>query len=515
MINIISTKQINNDNKQHPEEKMDHQTYIKHHRRIQGMPAPAKCLSILIFFILHSTFYIQHSAFIIFLPARQHQRPEHQCAVHNQQLVAELVAEEPLLGVRGQDIAENRDAEGDDRDEPAVRTRDLPLGEDAEGEQAQNRAVGVGGHHEDDADERVVVVLRDNENHRQEERGDDQVDDAAHVDLLLLRGEARLDVEKVIADGGREGREGAVRAGEARRDESEHEDQRTHLAQVVEGNLWIDAVSRELADIHAVVLREDEQHAAQQQEEDVDDHQDTGEREHIALRLPQRLAGQVLLHHILVQTGHRDGDEHTAENLLQEVAVVAPVGVEDSAAVGAVLAHGGHLRPDVAERAAHITHNHHNRNDQCANEKRGLQHIGPHHGLDAAAERVEQDDGNHHDGRRPNRDIPAVEDKDLQHKNHQIHAQCRSQQSRQEKKQCARLVCLVADALAEVFVNGGHVETVIERQQQQPDDDVAEDVAEDHSQIGELGGINVAGHRHERHARQRTANHAVSHHKPG
>ena len=290
--------------------------------------------------------------------------------------------------MRSEDVTEDRDADGDDRHEPAARLRDLPLGEHAEREQAQNRAVGVGSHHEDDANERVVVVLRDDENHRQEEHGDDKVDDSADVDLLLLRGEALLDVEQVVANRGREGRESAVRTGEAGGDESEDEDQRAHLAQVVERDLRIDAISGELADIHTVVLREDQQHAAQQQEEDVDHHQDAGEREHIALRLPQRLAREVLLHHILIQARHGDGDEHAADNLLQEVAVVAPVGVEDGAAVGAVLAHGGHLRPYIAEGAAHVAHDHHNRNNQCANQKGGLQHVRPHHGLDAAAERV-------------------------------------------------------------------------------------------------------------------------------
>ena len=293
------------------------------------------------------------------------------------------------MGVRGEDVTEDWDADGDDRHEPAARLRNLPLGEHTKREQAQNRTVGVGGHHEDDADERVVVVLRDDENHRQEEHGNDEVNDSADVDLLLLRGETLLNVEQVVADRGREGREGAVRAGETSGDESEDEDQRPHLAQVVERYLRIDAVGGELADIHAVVLREDQQHAAQQQEEDVDHHQDAGEREHVALRLPQRLAREVLLHHVLIQARHGDGDEHAANDLLQEVAVVAPVGVEDGAAVGAVLAHSGHLRPYIAEGAAHVAHDHHNRNNQCANEKRSLQHIRPHHGLDAAAERVE------------------------------------------------------------------------------------------------------------------------------
>ena len=61
------------------------------------------------------------------------------------------------------------------------------------------------------------MVLRDDEDHRQEERGDDQVDDAAHVNLLLLRGKTLLDVEEVVTDGGRKSREGAVCTREARR----------------------------------------------------------------------------------------------------------------------------------------------------------------------------------------------------------------------------------------------------------------------------------------------------------
>ena len=47
--------------------------------------------------------------------ARHHQRPKHQQPVDNQQLIAELVAEEPLLGVRGQNVAKRGDGKSDDR----------------------------------------------------------------------------------------------------------------------------------------------------------------------------------------------------------------------------------------------------------------------------------------------------------------------------------------------------------------------------------------------------------------
>lgn len=120
------------------------------------------------------------------LLARHHQRPEHQQPVDNQKLVAEFVAEEPLLGMRGEDVAERGDGKGDDRHEPTTRLRYFAFREHAEGEQAEDGTVGVGGHHEDDADERVVVVVRHDDDDHQEEHRDDQVDNAAHVNLLFL-----------------------------------------------------------------------------------------------------------------------------------------------------------------------------------------------------------------------------------------------------------------------------------------------------------------------------------------
>ena len=46
-----------------------------------------------------------------------------------------------------------------------------------------------------------------------------------------------------------------------------------------------------------------------------------------------------------------------------------------------------------------------------------MQGVGPHHGLDAAAEGVEQDDDDHAGGGEPYRDAHRVKDESLEHKN--------------------------------------------------------------------------------------------------
>lgn len=46
---------------------------------------------------------------------------------------------------------------------------------------------------------------------------------------------------------------------------------------------------------------------------------------HIFLGIFQALAGEVLLHHVLIQPGHDDRDKDTAEELLEEVLRTMPI----------------------------------------------------------------------------------------------------------------------------------------------------------------------------------------------
>ena len=60
------------------------------------------------------------------------------------------------------------------------------------------------------------------------------------------------------------------------------------------------------------------QQDAQCQEKQVDGHEAQTIGAHVLLRLAQRAAGQVLLHHVLVQSRHDDDDEYAAQELPPE-----------------------------------------------------------------------------------------------------------------------------------------------------------------------------------------------------
>ena len=90
----------------------------------------------------------------------------------------------------------------------------------------------------------------------------------------------------------------------------------------------------ESAEVDALVLGVNQQHPAKQQEERVHEDEDAGEGQHIALRVLQVPASQVLLHHILVKAGHDDGDEHAADDLFQEVVGSVPIGFEHFGVAG-------------------------------------------------------------------------------------------------------------------------------------------------------------------------------------
>ena len=72
-----------------------------------------------------------------------------------------------------------------------------------------------------------------------------------------------------------------------------------------------------------------------------------------------------------------------------------------------------------------------------------------------------------------------------------------------------------AEALLEVCVDGGEAVAVVERQEEEGDDEVAEEEADAHLQVGHLGGSDIAGHTDEGDAGNAGANHAEGYQEPG
>ncbi len=253
-----------------------------------------------------------------------------------------------------------------------------------------------------------------------------------------------------------------------------------------------------------------EQRRPEKQEQHVHHHQQQAHRQHILLCVAQRLAGQVLLHHILVQSRHGDGDEHAAQYLLPVVFGGCGVGLEDPCESAV-----GRAADELWQRVARFVEQGHEGGDGGGQQEGGLQRVGPHHCLYPPAEGVEQDDGDEHRGGHPKRYAPPPEHKLIQHEHHEIHPQRRAQESRQQEEQRPRLFGSRAEPLPEVGIDGGEVQPIVERQQEEGDDRIANQIAENQRQVGELSRIDPARHRHESHARQGSSNHAVGHHRPG
>ena len=143
-----------------------------------------------------------------------------------------------------------------------------------------------------------------------------------------------------------------------------------------------------------------------------------------------------------------------------------------------------------------------------------MQGVGPYHGLDAAAEGIEQDDDDHAGSGEPDGDAHRVEDEGLQHKNDEVHAQGGAEQARQDEEEGAGFVGGTSHAVLEDLVYRGDILFIVYGQQHVGDGDVAEDVAEHDAEVGEVDVGHVARHRHEGDARQRCADHAVGHYEP-
>ncbi len=108
-----------------------------------------------------------------FVITKEPEAGEGEEAVEHQQLVAEVVVPEVLGGgIEGE--AEQRGGDADIRDEAVVG---LPAGEESEGEEAEQGAVGVGGEDIDGIDERRGVDGPEQE----DEQDEDEADDDVHV----------------------------------------------------------------------------------------------------------------------------------------------------------------------------------------------------------------------------------------------------------------------------------------------------------------------------------------------
>lgn len=156
------------------------------------------------------------------------------------------------------------------------------------------------------------------------------------------------------------------------------------------------------------------------------------------------------MHHVLIQARHHDGDEGSAEQLLPEVLRRHPVVPHEHAAVlvGSYRLHGfAHAH---AQLLRHIIYNKEQRGEHAG----GLECVGPHQRLDAAAARVEPDEQRHaHDGY-GERHAHGVEHEALQNDADDVEAHGGARHLRREEEPCAGLVRPLAEPLLQIRVDG-------------------------------------------------------------
>ena len=170
------------------------------------------------------------------------------------------------------------------------------------------------------------------------------------------------EAEEVVAEGGGEGCEGAVGRGIARGDDAEDE---ADGRESVEGKGYgrEDFVAHHTAvgtrgQLEARLRGVGNEGGAEAEEDDVDHDEEQAGGHDVLLRVAEGLAGEVLLHHVLVEARHGDGDEHAGEHLLEPELGGHGVGVEH---LGVALLGGGaqevrQAHVEVAEDGHHGGH---------------------------------------------------------------------------------------------------------------------------------------------------------------
>ena len=378
-------------------------------------------------------------------------------AVEEEYFEAEVVAK-PLEAVDFQNIAYNRRDNGDDR-HPTVAH--LATGEESEGVETEEGTVGEARNIEQRVDEGLVVEGSEGNDYQQVEQCKGDMYNSADAQFFFLITLIILtELQEVVAESGGECREGAVGAAVARRHHAEHKDDSREAAEA-EGYRGENLVGNDSAPLpyrqseaRGVGIRQ--QRGTETKEEDVDNDEEEAGGHDVLLRVTQGLAGEVFLHHVLVEARHGDGDEHAGDNLLPIELRRGRIGLEHA---GVSLL--GRSAQEFGEAYIQRVENCHHSCRRREKEEGSLQHVGPDHGLDAAAESVEQDDGDEDHRRHPEGNPPYLEDELIEHKDNKIHTQRGAQETRNDEEESPRFLARHTEALVEVGVDGGEIQFVV------------------------------------------------------
>ena len=182
----------------------------------------------------------------------------------------------------------------------------------------------------------------------------------------------------VYAEGGGQGRQRTVNSRERCRQYAEKEDD----GNVLQG-ISYEQVVRIGGQGHALLIGEHHKHRTQQQGQRIDGQEGHAVAAHVFLRIAEILAGEVLLHHVLVKARHDDDDECSRDKGEHKArggdGTCGNCGTYGNDGAGKVLPYLPYYSDEGSEHAER------------------LQRVGPYQRLDAAATGVEPHEGEEHE----------------------------------------------------------------------------------------------------------------------
>ena len=365
-----------------------------------------------------------------------HQSDEGQEAVDEQQLVAEVIVEAGG-GQAVDSIAEQGRGHADDGHQAVAHAATR---EEAEGEESEQGTVGIADDGVDGVDERRAACGAEQEDEDDEEQAYREVGALAQ----RLVGGPLADVDAVARRQRRQGRVGRRERGgdDAEREEDGHRRARS----LDEGGQKLVALGGQPRP--AALSQLGQQHA-EGQEQEVGRQEGQPIAAHVFLGVAQRAAGQVLLHHVLVEPRHDDDDEGAAEQLFPEIRAAGPV-VEDEDAAAPV-GHDG--LQGFAEVETQLTHDHIYNKEERGEETRRLQHIGEHERAHPTPPRIEPDERHHRHGVDPEGHAEGVEHKRLEDHADDVELDGRPHQLRQQEEPSAAEVGAAPQTLTQVGID--------------------------------------------------------------
>ena len=231
--------------------------------------------------------------------------------------------------------------------------------------------------------------------------------------------------------------------------------------------------------LHSLAIHKDNEEGTQKEEEGYDEELCDTAYEHVLLALSAVAAGEVALHHILVEARGGDNHEHAGKELLPEVCALLGI-IEVEHTRGGVVGYGRcHFAEGEAQIGTYEVYAEYHRHY----EAEALEGVGPYKGFDAALHGVEPyqgygDNDIEHEGY-----VQGREHKVLQHGADNKEAHCGTKHFRHEEEPRSGLVGGAAEAFFKVAVDRYEVALVEHRHQHKGYHGISDNEAEHHLQV--------------------------------